>query len=176
MTITYTRVFPINVNAIEVVVLDEVGNVGRQLHAVGGRSSLAKDLVRLGLCRKVPSTKRENLLGPAKIPKVVELVLRHVVANADLVVGRNVAKAKVQVRVLGLVNLQSVLEETLSLELESLVVADAAVLGGRVSLDDLGAAVGDAAVGAGLGCARGAGAGVGAELVCRAALSYLLLA
>lgn len=171
MNTTYTRVFPINVNAIEVVILDEVGNVGRQLHTVGGRSSLAKDLVRLGLSRKVPSTKRENLLRAAKIPKVVELVLHHVVANADLVVGRNVAKAKVQVRVLGLVNLESVLEEALSLELESFIVADAAVLGGRVSLDDLGAAVGDAAVGAGLGCARGAGAGVSAEVVCRAALS-----
>lgn len=91
----------------------------------------------------------------------------------DLVVIREGAKGKVQMRVLGRVELRGILVETGPTKAESLEVADTSEDSGRVATNKVSAAVGYAAIGARFGGPWCAGARVGAEFGCCSALGVV---
>lgn len=71
----YTRVFPVNIDTVKVVLLHEVRDVGSKRLAVSCAGSLAENLICRLLRREVPTAKADNSLRARDILEVMELIV-----------------------------------------------------------------------------------------------------
>lgn len=61
---TYSRVLPVDVNTVKIMLLDEFSHVGRERHAVRWFRTLSEDSVRRWLSREAHPPKEIIFFGP----------------------------------------------------------------------------------------------------------------
>src|SRR3569833_45244 len=161
---TYARILPVNVDSIQAVCVDEIGNVLGKSLTVGRGGPVAEDLIRSRVGREGPATKRQNLFYALEALELLELKPREIVAHFNLEILGDGPEGEVDMGVLFGVDLAGVHVEAVTSEVESLEVTHSPErIRCRADLD-VRPAVGDAPVRSGLGSSGGSKAGVRAEL------------
>lgn len=82
---SYPRVLPVNIDAIEVVVFDEIGDVGGHGQTVGGSDAFPKNHVSAWVGGKCPAANGKNAFCALDLSEQVELVGGCFVRNLDLI-------------------------------------------------------------------------------------------
>lgn len=173
---TYSWILPVDIDAVEVMVLDEVGNVGGHCQPISRSDTVTENHVRARIGGKCPSTDRQDTRCAYDLFEQVELVggtRRGAVGDLDLIRRGEGTKSEINVCVSTQVNLRDILIEARPLQVETLVEANFPVCGRFITLHNSCAAVRDTAVGTILGGSRGASAGVDTEVGCCTALEGL---
>ena len=164
------RVFPVDIDTVEIMLLDKIGDAGGHLQAVGWLDTFAEDVVGVGVGREGPATESQDPFDILEALELAEFIRRQGVANQDLVRRCQCAKSKMNMGVFRSVDLERILVKALAAQPVTLEVGDLDGAGPG-PFDHVHATVGNAAVGAGLGRPRRAGVGVDAIVLGDAALA-----
>lgn len=80
---SYPRVLPVNIDTIEVVVFDEVGDIGGHGQTISGSDAFPENHVSARVSRKRPPTYRQNAFCALDFLKLVEFIGCCDVGNLD---------------------------------------------------------------------------------------------
>ena len=97
---TNPGIFPVDVNAVKAIRYDEVGNVGCHSHSVRSGDALAEDGVGAWTGREIPAAKGQDSGDAFDVFELFEFVRSQIIADLDLVVGRQRGKREMHMRIL----------------------------------------------------------------------------
>ncbi len=111
MECSYPRILPVNVDAIEAILVDEVGNVGGHGQTIGGSDALTKDHISARVGGKIPTTDGQDAPRALDPSEDVELVGGRRAGDLNRIGRGEHPKAEIDVRVSRNVELGDVLVE-----------------------------------------------------------------
>ena len=98
--LTHPRILPINVDTIKVICNNKACNIFGHGQPIRSRDALAEDGVSARVCRESPPAKRQDLSCSFNTLEVLKFICVQDIANLDLIVTRERAESKMQMRVL----------------------------------------------------------------------------
>jgi hypothetical protein len=141
---TYTWVFPVQVDTVEVVIVHERNQVVLELFTIRRLRCLAQDLEGAGLGAECPASKRNNLLDSRHGFEELELLLNDRICDFNSVVSSgNVRECKMNVSVLSRINLIDVHSQALAIEVPRLKVCHFDLACWSRTFDNVSAAITD---------------------------------
>lgn len=149
---THSGILPIDIDAIQAIRLHKVGNIVGHGLSIGCCHTIAEDHISAWVRRESPATNGKNLLRACREQELLELKRGGCIADLNVVVRVKSSERIEEVRVRGGIQLRSVLVQAGSSKVVPFEKRDIQILCWWAAAYDVGAAVGDTAVGAWFGC------------------------
>ena len=154
MILTYPRILPVKIDAIQVVGDNKIDNIGSESLTMAIPNTSTEDGVGVGVGGEAPAAEAENTRYAGQFDKAIELVLRP--ADVDLPIAGDICKSKVYIAVVSVaLELRDVHVQAGALQVPRFKVANAQLRGPwRRLAVYIRAAIGDTAICLGLGRSR----------------------